>query len=337
MAQEMRTKFFRRIILAAIAAVAVILCLTHFHILAVKTQRVITLDATPPSDMAYRQKSSLEINVGEEQRKDENVLDTEVVQKKEENVINTKEVPVSTASKPLNRTVNWTVLITINKAFFDFYQNWLWHFQQLHLPENVSVIVIAEDDEVYEKARELKTPSVTVKKSHMEHINTSLVFNTPLFKKYMARRAVYILEYLQQGNDILHVDVDSVWLKNPFPYLVGNFDIWAQADNDNGVICIGFIALKSKYKVINFVKQWIEVMQSKKNTKADQNVFNEILRPRKNLRIKRLPSVNFPFGKLYFEKMKNEDRAKTIVVHNNWIIGHDKKLDRFKKFKLWRV
>lgn len=235
------------------------------------------------------------------------------------------------------RTTNWTILLTVNNAFFDFYQNWLWHYRQLNLPTDVPVIVIAEDDDVFDKITALHTPGVTVKKSHMDPINSSLVFDTPLFKKYMARRAVYLLEYLEQGEDVLHVDVDSVWLKNPLPYLVGDFDILGQVETPANLICIGFIAFKGRSIVKNFVKLWIEKMELKTNKLSDQEVFNVLRRKRTDLKIKTLPIQQFPSGKLYFDKSDDVGRKKAVVVHNNWIIGHDTKKNRFKKFSLWKV
>lgn len=245
------------------------------------------------------------------------------------------------ASKPctttLLHTIPWTILMTVNSAFFNFYQNWLWYYQQLHLPASVPVIVIAEDDELYRNVIGLNSKGIIVKKSDMRSINSSLKFNTPLFKEYMTRRAVYILEYLQEGLNVLHVDVDSVWLKNPLPYLSGDFDIWGQEDHPSKAICIGFVAFKSNEKVKHFVRLWIEYLRSSNYTVADQRAFNKVLRPKLNLRVNKLPSVQFPSGKYYFERFDDTNRSQTVVVHNNWIIGHDAKTKRFKKFNLWKL
>lgn len=237
----------------------------------------------------------------------------------------------------LNGTITWTILLTINNAFFDFYLNWLWHYQQLHLSPDISVIVVAEDNTVYQKLKALKTQKFTVRRSDMDPINSSLVFDTPLFKKYMARRAVYVLEYLQKGVDVLHVDVDSVWLKNPFPFLVGDYDIWGQVDRPADLICIGFLAFKTNAIVKKFVKLWIDKLESLAYKRSDQDVFNDLRSNKTDLKINKLPIYQFPSGQLYFERFDNVTRGKAVVVHNNWIIGHDQKRDRFKKFGLWKV
>ena len=38
---------------------------------------------------------------------------------------------------------NWIILMTVNTAFIDFFQNWFWYFRRHRL--TVPVIVIAED------------------------------------------------------------------------------------------------------------------------------------------------------------------------------------------------
>jgi hypothetical protein len=43
----------------------------------------------------------------------------------------------------------------------------------------------------------------------------------------------------------------------------------------------------------------------------------------------------FPNGQQYFEQMGTDQRAKAVVVHNNFIRGGKAKYDRFKEHKLW--
>ena len=48
-----------------------------------------------------------------------------------------------------------------------------------------------------------------------------------------------------------------------------------------------------------------------------------------------LPMKHFPSGRRYFEVMTGKERADVNVIHNNFIIGKENKIQRFKAFDLW--
>jgi rhamnogalacturonan II specific xylosyltransferase len=132
--------------------------------------------------------------------------------------------------------------------------------------------------------------------------------------------------------NIIYSDIDTVWLRNPIPYLNGSFDIWSQMDlKSANVLCTGFLAIQSNINTVKFIKTWHNEL--KETPALNQPVFNKLVR-KSALHIKALEKKRFPSGKEYFEQFSDGARAKVVVVHN-WIIGHDKKLERFKKMKLW--
>lgn len=50
------------------------------------------------------------------------------------------------------------------------------------------------------------------------------------------------------------------------------------------------------------------------------------------------PEENFPAGKVFFEERRElAFRENVVVVHNNWIVGHDKKKKRFQVNRLWDI
>lgn len=54
------------------------------------------------------------------------------------------------------------------------------------------------------------------------------------------------------------------------------------------------------------------------------------------------PEERFPAGKQYFAYDYEEDYAHVhfeniVIVHNNWIKGHDEKRERFEEYHLWDV
>jgi len=60
------------------------------------------------------------------------------------------------------------------------------------------------------------------------------------------------------------------------------------------------------------------------------------------LRVEKFPADRFPAGQKFFKHPSEEDYAhihfeNIVVVHNNWIKGHDKKRHRFQEYQLWDV
>ena len=50
-----------------------------------------------------------------------------------------------------------------------------------------------------------------------------------------------------------------------------------------------------------------------------------------------LPVRNFPFGKVYFEAMTEKERSEVVIVHNNFITGRNRKINRFKNHLIWAL
>ena len=208
------------------------------------------------------------------------------------------------------------------------FQNWLWHFRQLHL--NLTVVVIAEDDKSFHKLSSLYSDKLTIVRSNNTHTDAAVNFGSQGFKKLVSERPTHILRYLTIGNHVLYCDADTVWLQNPFLYLIGDIDIWVQYDKTE--YCTGFLAIKTNERTIQFTKNW-EFYMSQRSNINDQEGFNAV--NKSEIRVHALDMNLFPYGALFFNKLNKDQRAKVVVVHNNWITGHKSKVQRFKKFNLW--
>jgi hypothetical protein len=71
---------------------------------------------------------------------------------------------------------------------------------------------------------------------------------------------------------------------------------------------------------------------------VNQYVFNEVLKGQflDRLRIRVLDPVKFPSGALYFDaRWRGQQQEGPSVIHNNYIIGRDRKLARFRQHGLW--
>ena len=68
----------------------------------------------------------------------------------------------------------------------------------------------------------------------------------------------------------------------------------------------------------------------------NQPIFNQILHTASTVKHQPLPKAEFPSGELYFKKFNDGQRAKAVVVHNNYIVGVAAKQQRFKLRGLWK-
>ena len=250
--------------------------------------------------------------------------------KKGRQVHRTREV-LSMAYIGPHEKQHWTILMTVNDGYFDFFQNWINFYNKLQL--NNPIIVVAEDDLVFKKLQKQKgKPVFKLVRSWRISLNLPVMYMTKGFKKLVSVRPSYILKYLENGTNILYADTDSVWLQDPFPFFNGTYDMWMQVDGQPDNLCTGFMAIKSNSKTIKLMKLW----ETSLNQRLDINqpAFSRVYKD-SNVVIKKLDTNLFPSGQQFFEEFSDVERNHVVVVHNNYINGHDKKLARFKKFNLW--
>ena len=238
------------------------------------------------------------------------------------------------------------VLTTTNSVFLDFTQNWLESIRRLKVrPKNITIVT--EDEATYEALAEY--PEVyRVKPSFMLPPNKTLVFDTPEYKAFVNKRPKYILDLLEKNIDVLFSDVDTVWIEDPFPYFQGDFDLFIQEDQPQPklVLCAGFAYYRSTANMIQFLKYWIRRLEINKNKKPDQMVLNIMLREKKKagktpgyFKYKVLDQKKFLSGRDYFDEdwRRNNTDVKPAFLHNNWVVGHDIKVERFKKLGYWYI
>jgi uncharacterized protein (TIGR01627 family) len=259
-----------------------------------------------------------------------------------------KEEVVSLAAS----STEWTILITVNDGYYDFMLNWLSHFDKLGL--KVLVIVIAEDDVVYDKLKWLGLPAnkLQIERSALAGTGTavdskligSLNYDTKEYKTMVSTRASNLLRYLREGKNLIYTDVDTVWRSNPLMYLdnpsTSDYDMLIQVDTDKyeGVspyYCTGFMATRSNERTIKLMADWETELQDK--PQLNQPIFNAILHKRSTVKHFALSRNTFPSGLVFDSKHAQSKLDEAVVVHNNYIQGHDAKKDRFVKHNLWRV
>lgn len=224
---------------------------------------------------------------------------------------------------------NWTILVSTNTGFHDFFLNWWWHFQRLNI--RVPIIVVAEDDFVYKKLLDqfYHAAGVTVEKGAVVLTSEAVKYGELDYKRLVSERPAHISKQLKKGKNVVYSDIDTVWLKNPFDYFIGKYDMWIPM----GLVryCTGFMALKSNERTIQLIEDWEDEL---KNTlQTNQPAFNKCLKKSKVNHFGFDESL-FPTGKM-FNEFNTTQKDNVVVMHNTLVIGHDKKLERFKELNLW--
>uniref|UniRef100_A0A2P2IW88 Glycosyltransferase n=1 Tax=Rhizophora mucronata TaxID=61149 RepID=A0A2P2IW88_RHIMU len=182
------------------------------------------------------------------------------------------------------------------------------------------------------------------------------------FFNFTSRRPRHLLHILELGYSVMYNDVDMVWLGDPFPYLKGNHDVYFTDDmavvkplnhshdlpppgkKGRTYICSCMIFLRPTDGAKLVLKKWIKEIQDqpwvKEKKSNDQPAFNwALMKTAGQVDLCLLPQAAFPSGGLYFKNKTwvQETKGKHVIIHNNYIIGFEKKIKRFREFGLWLV
>ncbi|KAJ8427374.1 hypothetical protein Cgig2_000503 [Carnegiea gigantea] len=182
------------------------------------------------------------------------------------------------------------------------------------------------------------------------------------FFNFTARRPRHLLNILDLGYNVMYNDVDMVWLKDPFPYLEGNHDVYFMDDmatvkpwnhshdlpppgkKGRPYICSCMIFLRPTSGAKLVLQKWIDELQEQPWTTTkksnDQPAFNwALMKTEKQVDMYLLPQSAFPTGGLYFKNKTwvRETNGSQVIIHNNYILGFEKKIKRFRDYGLWLV
>ncbi|XP_022083680.1 UDP-D-xylose:L-fucose alpha-1,3-D-xylosyltransferase MGP4-like [Acanthaster planci] len=235
------------------------------------------------------------------------------------------------------------VLATTNAAFLALTENMLESIKRTGACPNITVIAEDEPSYQYLTKRKNSQPGLHVQKTHFEiTLSEHLVINSPMYNQFVNRRPGYILEFLEKGYDVLFVDSDTFWFKDPFKDFHGNFDIAMHNEKSypNIAFCDGLAFYRCTENTFQFVKAWVFLLEINKRNKmtTDQSIMNGLIAQEHipGLRIKVLDPDSYPDGKLYFlTKDWREKHKKPTVLHLSFILGNSAKINKLRKVGLW--
>ncbi|KAK4761673.1 hypothetical protein SAY87_029557 [Trapa incisa] len=257
---------------------------------------------------------------------------------------------------------NGTLIVcAVSEPYLPFLNNWLISItRQKH---HEKVLVIAEDYATLYRVNE-KWPGHAVLIPPVVDTQTAHKFGSQGFFNFTSRRPRHLLSIVELGYSVMYNDVDMVWLGDPFPYLEGHHDVYFTDDmapvkplnhshdlpppNKKGrtYICSCMIFLRPTPGAKLVLKTWIEELEAQPWSRAkkanDQPGFNWALMKtaqHQQVDLYLLPQSAFPTGGLYFKNKTwvKETKGMHVIIHNNYILGFEKKIKRFHDYGLWLV
>ena len=172
-------------------------------------------------------------------------------------------------------------------------------------------------------------------------------YETQAFIDLTATRPLILLTFLRQNYTIFYCDIDTVWQSSAVLNMLEAASVKAETelvvtnDSDSTNIlsfCSCYIYAKPSNENINAFLAWSNDIYWGQYG-DDQQSFQPILHVLTNEKKSTvLPGddKNLPNGFYYFNIFNQSQQERAMIVHNNWIVGHDKKMERFKEHSLWQ-
>ncbi|XP_072180141.1 uncharacterized protein [Diadema setosum] len=282
--------------------------------------------------------NSTELRLSEEQDEKIKVFEKTV----QENLGNQMQFRDSNTDSVLRgpRSKNFVILTSVNAEFVDIAENWLESLRRLGLRYNITLV--AEDSDTY------KYFSIRANKEFRVLYQKQYAFNftrrfgpVMMYQELIRRRTVYIRTLLEQGQDVLLVDADTIWVKDPVAFIMseyGIYDLWFAQGFENHIPCPCFMYMRSTPRVVAMVKEWVWRLENHRGRRmeSDQVALAHILPRFEDIPFKRLDFDQFPTGKHLFNPEWLEEHWQSIyVAHCNHAGRHDAKKQRLQEIGLW--
>ncbi|KVH89072.1 UDP-D-xylose:L-fucose alpha-1,3-D-xylosyltransferase MGP4-like isoform X1 [Cynara cardunculus var. scolymus] len=251
------------------------------------------------------------------------------------------------------------IVCAVSHPYLPFLNNWL--ISIVRQKHHDKVLVIAEDYATLYTVNG-RWPGHAVLIPPAPDAQVAHKFGSQGFFNFTSRRPRHLLQILELGYSVMYNDVDMVWLADPFPYLKGKHDVYFMDDmsavkpldhpnvlpppgkKGRTYICSCMIYMHPTPGAKLVMKKWIEELEAQPWSKAkkanDQPAFNWALnKTAGQVDLYLLPQAAFPTGGLYFKNQTwvEETKGKHVIIHNNYILGFEKKIKRFHDYNLWLV
>lgn len=254
------------------------------------------------------------------------------------------------------------VLLLVTSSYLEIFLNFVCHTQTLNdIPSRSMFIALSPNVDVVEAARNVGFGAVLLdfqdkwlpqELTHAWSANISdSEFGTIQYQQLIYFRTSTAQRVLELGYNVLIADIDTVWLQNPFLSIYDGANDDVVVTFDDSEVCGCFVYLNATSRTIQFWRDVTtshlaiiaEYAQEKRERLTDffeseqkiltRLILNDTYTSSLGLRVSALPESDFPSGVTYFTK---SIAVTPVVVHNNYIIGSEMKIMRFRLYGLWR-
>lgn len=152
------------------------------------------------------------------------------------------------------------------------------------------------------------------------------------FRNIVKYKWKLINDIYKNNPNLVWVDTDIVFKKNPIEYLEGNQKVLFQSDHPGAHICTGFMVFNDTPECKNLVEEC-----GRYDGEDDQLLANRVILSKYSSYIEILSKELFPNGYVYHKESSKSSKKNAIIVHNNWIKGLTNKILKFKQEGLWHL
>lgn len=151
------------------------------------------------------------------------------------------------------------------------------------------------------------------------------------FRKIVENKWKIIQEVYSEHKNLCFVDSDIVFVKDPRPLIEGKDKVLFQSDcyPEGNLLCSGFMVFNDTLACANLINDCAEF-----DGEDDQLIVNRIAIGKYNNDYQVLSEALFPNGNVYYKQGRKED---AYIVHNNWMLGIEEKISKFKQENMWYV
>jgi hypothetical protein len=257
-------------------------------------------------------------------------------------------------------SLNRIVVLIVNCAYLDMADNSIHSMVRLNV---TNFAVVPLDDVAYTVMKELYPDHTVPLMPGLQKLNAisdrPATYNSDAFRELTASRPRIISAFLKQNYTIFYSDIDTVWMSSRLldtleaatslsrattskalepseeAELVLTIDS-AYADSSD-IFCSCYIYAKPTINNLNMLDIWSKDISTGKY-KNDQHAFQNVLNHTKHAHKTRVlagDDTTIPNGWFYFRQFNTTQQQSVQIIHNNFIMGHERKKQRFQEHDLW--
>ena len=182
------------------------------------------------------------------------------------------------------------------------------------------------DSNAYENLKEYKNAYLHIDQPITEYQDWTFSEESG-FRNIVKNKWSIIKKIYQENKELCWVDTDIVFIENPIEYISGHEEILFQGDSPGSTLCSGFMVFNESKECGEIINECASAVDA-----DDQLIINEIIISKYSNNAAILSRDLFPNGYAYYTEGKKEN---AVIVHNNFMVGVETKMQKFKEEKLW--